>query len=129
MLKSSEHVSQSIQNSARTAETVYTFKIVKTHWRSCCSFPLQNEMKKFLAVALIAIGVAYYFGYDLSDFIPSFSGNSRPKPKVRRAPAPTEQTQSTTPEQSNTSTVTTNSSDGSLANRWQSYPSPSPTKP
>lgn len=90
------------------------------------------EMKKVLAVLLIAVGVAYYFGYDVSDFIPSFGASSTPPPKVRRAapPAPTEQTQNASPVQSRGgSTVIANASDGSLSNRWSPYPSPSPKKP
>jgi hypothetical protein len=91
---------------------------------------LKSEMKKVLAVLLIAVVVAYYFGYDLSDFIPSWPASNTPHPKVRRAPAPAEQTQNAAPvPSSGGSSVIANSSDGSLANRWQQYPSPSPKKP
>ncbi|HEV3392362.1 MAG TPA: hypothetical protein VG103_02525 [Chthoniobacterales bacterium] len=85
-------------------------------------------MRNILAMLLIAVAIAYYFGYDVTDFIPSFSGNSRPTPKARRAPAPAEQTQNTAPPVQS-STVTANSSQGSLADRWSPYPSPSPKKP
>jgi hypothetical protein len=87
-------------------------------------------MKNFLVVLVIAVGVAYYFGYDVTDFIPSFSGNSAPTPKARRAPAPAEQAQSSAPVQSTVpSNASANSSEGSLANRWSPEPSPSPKKP
>lgn len=93
-------------------------------------FASESEMKKVLAVLLIAVAVAYYFGYDVTDFIPSLPTSNTPQPKVRHAPAPAEQTQNAAPAPSSGgSSVIANSSDGSLANRWQPYPSPSPKKP
>jgi cell division protein FtsN len=101
-----------------------------THGAVAAPLLLGSDMKNILAVLLIAVAIAYYFGYDVTDFIPSFSGNSRPTPKARRAPAPAEQAQNAAPVQSSsTSAVTTNSSDGSLADRWSPYPSPSPKRP
>ncbi len=138
----------------------------ETDWRSCCSFCARgSEMKKVLAVLLIAVAIAYYFGYDVTDFIPSLPGNNAPQPRARRAPAaaPAEQTQNAAPapapaRSSGGTTAITNSSEGSMASRWQqssgnsydgsmvgrwcpygsgstmadrwqSYPSPSPQKP
>ena len=118
-------------------------------------------MKKVLAVLLIAVAVAYYFGYDVTDFIPSWSTSNNRPARVKRAPAPAEQPRNAPPapaQSSGGSSVVANSSDGSLtnrwsganansydgslvdrwcpygsgaslANRWQSYPSPSPKKP
>jgi len=64
-----------------------------------------------------AVAVAYYFGYEPSDLIPS--GPTPPK-KVRRAPAAApEQTPGAAPQKNSGSLVASEAQDGSLANRWK----------
>ena len=76
-------------------------------------------MKALLALLLVALAAAYYFGYDPSDFIPSFSTNNAPPHRVRHAPAPTEETQNAAPAPANNSHVVAQAPDGSLADRWK----------
>ncbi|HWY50750.1 MAG TPA: hypothetical protein VNW72_04640 [Chthoniobacterales bacterium] len=84
-------------------------------------------MKKLALFLLFALAVAYYFGYEPSDLIPS---GPTPPPKVRRAPAASpEQTPGTRPQPSIGALVASQPDDGSLANRWKPYPSASPVKP
>jgi hypothetical protein len=84
------------------------------------------KMKKVGLLVLGAVAVAYYFGYEPSDLIPS---GPTPPPKVRRAPAAPEQTPGAAPQRSSGNTTAAETQDGSLANRWKPYPSPSPGKP
>gem|GEM_PF-2447691 len=83
-------------------------------------------MKKAALFLLFAVAVAYYFGYEPSDLIPS---GPTPPQKVRRAPAAPEQTPGAAPQRSSGSLVASETPDGLLANRWKPYPSPSPVKP
>jgi hypothetical protein len=77
-------------------------------------------MKKLLAFLLIAVAIAYYFGYEPSDFIPSFQASSAPPPKDRRPPPPSaEQTPNLGPVRTVTAAAP---DDGSLDHRWQSSP-------
>ena len=82
-------------------------------------------MTKVALFLLGAVAVAYYFGYEPSDLIPS---GPTPPPKVRRAPAAPEQTPAAAPQRSSGSLVA-DAQDGSLANRWKPDPSASPGKP
>lgn len=75
-------------------------------------------MKALLALLLVALAAAYYFGYDPSDFIPSFSSNT-PPPKVRRATQPAEHPQNAAPLRSNNINAVAQAPDGSLADRWK----------
>ncbi|HST29522.1 MAG TPA: hypothetical protein VLK27_01640 [Chthoniobacterales bacterium] len=75
-------------------------------------------MKAVAALFLIGLAAAYYFGYDPSDFIPSFQ-SSAPPPRGRREPAPTEETQNAAPARPNNSNVVAQAPDGSLASRWK----------
>ena len=85
-------------------------------------------MKTLVPILLVAFAAAYYFGYEPSDFIPSFQPT--PPPKVRHgAGPPAEQTQNAAPAPARSgSIVVANGPDGSLENRWTPYPSSSPTK-
>jgi hypothetical protein len=86
-------------------------------------------MKKVALFLLFAVAVAYYFGYEPSDLIPSLpTTNSRP-PRVRPAPATQEPTPAAAPQRSSGALVAAGAPDGSLANRWEPYPSASPKKP
>jgi len=76
-------------------------------------------MKMLGALLLIALAAAYYFGYEPSDFIPSFSTNNTPPHRVRHAPAPTEETQNAAPPRTNNSHTVSQAPDGSLADRWK----------
>lgn len=76
-------------------------------------------MKVLAVLLLIALAAAYYLGYEPSDLIPSFSTNNTPPHKVRRAPAPTEETQNATPVRTTNSNVVAQAPDGSLADRWK----------
>ena len=78
-------------------------------------------MKKLAVLLLIAVAVAYYFGYEPSDLIPSVPVNNT---RVRHTAAPAEQ--NTRPAPTSPSLVAVNAPDGSLANRWTPYPSASP---
>jgi len=82
-------------------------------------------MNKVALFLLFAVAVAYYFGYEPSDLMPS---GPTPPPKVRHAPAAPEQTPGAAPQRSSGSLVA-DTQDGSLANRWKPYPSVSPGKP
>lgn len=85
-------------------------------------------MKKLVPLLLVALAVAYYFGYEPSDFIPSFSNNT-PPPKVRRAAPPAEQTQNAAPVRvSGGNVVVAQAPDGSLEHRWTPYPSSTAAK-
>ena len=75
-----------------------------------------SEMKAIAMVLLGCLAVAYYFGYDPSDLIPSIPTNSPPH-RARQAAAPTEATPN--PTQSSTGNVVVQSQDGSLASRWK----------
>jgi hypothetical protein len=84
-------------------------------------------MKKTALFLLCAVAVAYYFGYEPSDLIPS---GPTPPSKARRAPVAPEQTPAAPPQRSSGSLVaSTEIQDGSLANRWKPYPTASPKKP
>lgn len=76
-------------------------------------------MKMLAAVLLVALAVAYYFGYEPSDLIPSFSVTNTPPHRARHAPAPTEETPNPTPVRTNNSNVVARAADGSLADRWK----------
>ena len=76
-------------------------------------------MKAIAMVLLVGLAVAYYFGYDPSDLIPSIPTNNPPSHRARHAAGPAEATQNATPTQSNTSNVVAQAQDGSLANRWK----------
>jgi hypothetical protein len=85
------------------------------------------KMKNLALFLLFAVALAYYFGYEPSDLIPS---GPTPPPKARRAPAPPEQSPAAAPQRSSGSLVAaTETQDGSLASRWNAYPSASPKKP
>jgi hypothetical protein len=86
-------------------------------------------MKKVALVVLGVVAVAYYFGYDVTDLIPSLpTTNTRPQ-RVRPASAAAEQTPGATPQRSSGNTTAAETQDGSLTNRWKPYPSASPGKP
>jgi len=87
------------------------------------------EMKKFALVLLLVAAVGYYFGIDPTDFLPTVPQSDAARDRVRHAPAAPEQTPGAQPAASAAITPIANSSDGSLANRWQPSPSPSPKKP
>jgi hypothetical protein len=78
-----------------------------------------SEMKMLATLLLITLAVAYYFGYEPSDLIPSFSTNNTPPHRVRHAPAPTEETQNAAPARANNSQVVAQAPDGALADRWK----------
>src|SRR5438270_1839721 len=59
-------------------------------------------MKNLALFLVFAVAVAYYFGYEPSDLIPS---GPTPAPKVRRTPAAPEQTPGTPPQRSSGSLV------------------------
>src|ERR1700682_6124612 len=82
-------------------------------------------MKKLALFLLFAVAVAYYFGYEPSDLIPS---GPTPPPKVRHAPAAPEQQPGAAPQRSGGALVAADAQDGSLVNRWKPYPSASPVK-
>jgi hypothetical protein len=85
------------------------------------------KMKNLALFLLFAVALAYYFGYEPSDLIPS---GPTPPTKARRAPAAPEQTPAAAPQRSSGSLVAaTETQDGSLTNRWKAYPSVSPGKP
>jgi len=73
-------------------------------------------MKKLAVLLLIALAVAYYFGYEPSDLIPSVPGNNTPSARVRPTASPEEQKARLAP--SKPSLVAVNAQDGSMANRW-----------
>ena len=77
------------------------------------------EMKAIATVLLVALAVAYYFGYDPSDLIPSIPTNNAPPHRARQAAAPVEETQNATPARSVTSNVVARAQDGSLDTRWK----------
>jgi hypothetical protein len=78
-----------------------------------------RRMKAIAAVLLFALAVAYYFGYEPSDFIPSFSTTNTPPHRARHAPAPTEETPNPTPVRTSNSNVVAQAPNGSLADRWK----------
>ena len=85
-------------------------------------------MKNLVVLLLIALAAAYYFGYEPSDFIPSFSAKSTPPPKVRRAPAPAQVAVTEAPRAGGT-TVIAQGPDGSLEHRWIPSAASSQPKP
>jgi hypothetical protein len=86
-------------------------------------------MKKLVLLLVFAVAVAYYFGYEPYDLIPSWPTSSTPAPRVRHAAAAPEQTPAAAPQQTSGNSVVVNGPDGSLANRWKPYPTTSPAKP
>lgn len=86
---------------------------------ACLMLFLGVEMKGIAMVLLVGLAVAYYFGYDPSDLIPSIPTNNAPPHRARQAAAPVEETQNATPARSVTSTAVAGAQDGSLDNRWK----------
>jgi hypothetical protein len=107
-------------------------------------------VKTVLLLVLLAALVAFYFGYEPSDLLPSFNSGPAAPPKARHTSnrpaepaAPTSEPPRNTaiviagaPDGSadrrwspypNTTVVIAGASDGSLDRRWSPYPSASPT--
>jgi len=87
-------------------------------------------MKTLALLLLLAVAVAYYFGYEPYDLIPSWPASNTPPPKVRRAQAPApEQAPAAAPQRTGGSVVIAEGPDGTLEHRWQKFPAPSPARP
>lgn len=85
-------------------------------------------MRNFLLVVLALAAVAWYFGIDPTDFLPTVPQSDAARDRVRHAPAAPEQTPGAVPQRSSASLVA-DAQDGSLVNRWKPDPSVSPRKP
>jgi hypothetical protein len=83
-------------------------------------------MKKFGLALLVVVAISYYFGIDPTDFLPTVPKSDAARDRVRHAPAAPEQTPAAAFQPSSTAIVSSGT-DGSLANRWTT--SPSPAKP
>jgi len=76
------------------------------------------EMKGIATVLLVALAVAYYFGYDPSDLLPTIPTAKAPSHRARHEVTAAEEAQKATPAPTNNSAVA-QAQDGSLANRWK----------